>query len=132
MSFTDWQKYMSGMICFSPMELCGVGFAGAYAPYTMSISFEFERCYADTHEQSRNWAKAGIAGVQSTPNRWYGRNQNYRVNLCFLQESLITLTPGACGVEYPRFSQQEAAQQFSSAQVRLDEGVLDQFVNTAQ
>ena len=136
MSFTDWQKYMSGMICFSPMELCGVGFAGAYAPYTMSISFEFERCFADTHEQSRNWAKTSNAGgiilENGIPKRWFGRNQNYRVNLCFLQESLITLSPGACGVEYPRFSQQEAAQQFSSAQVRLDEGVLDQFVNAAQ
>ena len=133
MSFTDWQKYMSGMLCFSPMEMVGVGFSGAYAPYTMSISFEFERCYADTHEQSRNFAKLYSAGgISAPPKRWTGRNQNYRVNLCFLQESLITVSPGACGIEYPRFSQQEAAQQFSSAQVRLDEGVLDQFVNTAQ
>ena len=132
-SFADWRKYLKGLLVFSPMELCGVGFAGAYAPYTMSISFKFARCYGGTHVTSRDWAQLkGDGEVETPPKKWFGRGQNYKVTLTFLQESLLTLSPGACGVEYPRFSQQEAAQQFSGATVRLDEGVLDQYVSTAQ
>ena len=132
-SFSDWQKYMKGVLVFSPMELCGVGFAGAYAPYTMSISFSFERACGDTQLISRDFARLSNAGGVEVPSeKWNAKSMNYKVTLAFLQESLITLSPGACGIEYPRFSQQEAAAQFSGAQVRLDEGVLDQFVNTAQ
>ena len=132
-SFSDWQKYMKGVLVFSPMELCGVGFAGAYAPYTLSISFSFARACGDTELVSRDYArKSNAGGVEVPSKKWDARAMNYKVTLCFLQESLITLSPGACGIEYPRFSQQEAAAQFSGAQVRLDEGVLDQFVNTAQ
>ena len=132
-SFSDWQKYMKGVLVFSPMELVGVGFSGAYAPYTLSISFDFARAYGDTELISRDYAKLkGSGGIEMPTNKWSGRNMNYKVTLCFLQESLITVSPGACGIEYPRFSQQEAAAQFSGAQVRLDENVLDQYVSTAQ
>ena len=124
---------MKGVLVFSPMELVGVGFAGAYAPYTMSISFKFKRAYGETAITARDYARLSNAGgVEAPSEKWSGKAMNYKVTLCFLQESLLTVSPGACGVEYPRYSQQEAAAQFSGAQVRLDEGVLDQYVSTAQ
>lgn len=135
-SFRDWKRYMKGLLVFSPMELCGVGFSNAYAPLVLSISFQVSRSYADTGLSGRAWGEqtnvaGGIEiGVDGKPVTRGAVARNIRATMTFLDEQLVSLTPGACGIEQVRFTQAEASAQFAGAQVRLDEGVLDQFTQS--
>ena len=126
-SYADWDKYLSGFIVFSPQELCGVGFAHGFAPFSVSISFDFWRTACEELVTPRDYL-SGDTGVVRKPDRTTA--QAYDITLSMLGEEKVTLTPGECSISRIGFDNAQIQQEYDSAVKRL-EPVLDQFVSNA-
>ena len=127
-SYADWDKYLSGFIVFSPQELCGVGFAHGFAPFSVSISFDFERTACEEYLNPRAFLKYNITQCQK-PDR--SQAQAYDVTLSMLGEEKVTITQGECAITRIGFDNASIQQAYNGAVKRLDEPVLDQFVSQA-
>lgn len=127
-SYADWDKYLSGFIVFSPQELCGVGFAHGFSPFTLSISFDFER----TAPEQLATPRAYLAGDHTAPKKPdTTHEQAYDITLAMLGEEKVVLTPGECSITRIGFDNSEIQAAYNGAVKRLDEPVLDQFVSQA-
>ena len=128
-SYADWDKYLSGFIVFSPQELCGVDFAHGFAPFSVSISFKFERTACEELITPRAYLQPSDYRFVRKPDR--STAQAYDVTLSLLGEEKVTLTPGECAITRIGFDNASIQQAYSGAVKRLDEPVLDQFVSQA-
>ncbi len=126
-SYADWDKYLSGFIVFSPQELCSVGFAHGFAPFSVSISFDFERTACEEYMNPRDYLVPTALRRPLKPDR--SQAQAYDVTLSLLGEEKVTLTNGECAITRIAFDNATIQQAFTSAVKRLDEPVLDQFVS---
>jgi len=128
-SYADWDKYLSGFIVFSPQELCGVDFAHGFAPFSVSISFKFERTACEELRTPRSYLQPSTFRGIRKPDRT--ATQAYDVTLSLLGEEKVTLTVGECAITRIGFDNASIQQAYSGAVKRLDEPVLDQFVSQA-
>ncbi len=128
-SYADWDKYLSGFIVFSPQELCGVDFAHGFAPFSVSISFQFERTACEELITPRSYLEPSSARFVRKPDRT--EDQAYDITLSLLGEEKVTLTVGECAITRIGFDNASIQQAYSGAVKRLDEPVLDQFVSQA-
>ena len=131
-SFNSWEKY-NQLLIFSPQELCDVGMALESKKISLSVSFEYERTAADTMTTARDWMrdanhdyypKPGADGIQRAKHK----PVNYKASLFFLNQEVVTLSPGQAGIEMLTFSPAEVQSAFTSASRTLENPVLDQFV----
>ncbi len=127
-SYADWDKYLSGFIVFSPQELCGVDFAHGFAPFSVSISFKFERTACENLITPRSYLEPGPR-VVTKPDR--SAAQAYDITLQLLGEEKVTITAGECAITRIGFDNATIQQAYTSAVKRLDEPVIDQFVSQA-
>ena len=128
-SYADWDKYLSGFIVFSPQELCSVGYAHGFAPFSVSISFDFERTACEEYMNPRDYLVPTALRRPLKPDR--SQAQAYDVTLSLLGEEKVTLTNGECAITRIGFDNATIQQAYTSAVKRLDEPVLDQFVSQA-
>jgi hypothetical protein len=132
-SFNSWSKY-NQMVIFSPQELCGAGMALEAKQITLSISFEYYRTAADTLVTARDWMRKENADyypqvTRDGIERARHKGVNYQASLWFLNQEVVTLSPGQCGIEMLSFTPAEVQSAFSSASRTLENPVLDQFVS---
>ena len=128
-SYADWDKYLSGFIVFSPQELCGVDFAHGFAPFSVSVSFKFERTACEEWICPRDYLTPSASRMIRKPDRSTG--QAYDVTLQMLGEEKVTLTAGECAITRIGFDNATIQQAYTGATKRLDEPVIDQFVSQA-
>ena len=131
--FNSWKKY-NQMILFSPQELVGAGMALESKQISLSVSVEFERTASDTlttprdwcrHENSVYYPKVSKDGIERAKHKAV----NYQASLWFLNQEVVTLSPGQCGIEMLSFSPAEVQSAFTAASRTLENPVLDQFVS---
>jgi len=130
--FNSWKKY-NQMILFSPQELCGAGMALEAKQISLSISVEFDMTAADSLVTPRDWCRfEGAAYYPKIENgdivRAKHKAVNYQASLWFLNQEVVTLSPGQCGIEMLSFSPAEVQSAFTSASRTLENPVLDQFI----